>query len=96
MVDNEANKTPLAGAGKSAAAPDVLGGARARSIVSGCARSTAWTATLNELALDTLIFRNCVASGVDTAGYVPPPNIPSAPDTRLIDVVSSIQGAPRK
>lgn len=74
---------------------DVLGAARARLIVSSCAQSTAWGATLGELGLNPLIFRNCVANGVDQAGYVPPP-IPATPSTRLIDVVVAIQGAPRK
>jgi hypothetical protein len=76
-------------------ATDVLGGARARLIVSNCAHSTAWGATLSELALNPLIFRNCVASGVSQAGYVPP-NIPASPNTRLIDVVLAIQGAPHQ
>lgn len=75
---------------------DVLGGARARLIVSFCAHSTAWTATIAELGLNPLIFRNCVAAGVNNAGYVPPTNIPASPDTRLIDVVAAIQGAPHK
>lgn len=78
-----------------AVAADVLGGARARLIVSSCAQSTAWTATLNDLGLSPLIFRNCVAAGVSNAGYVPPP-ISATPDTRLIDVVAAIQGAPRQ
>jgi hypothetical protein len=81
-----------------AAAPadaDVLGGARARLIVSSCAHSTAWGATLSDLALNPVIFRNCVAAGVKGAGYVPPP-IPATPDTRLIDVVAVIQTSPRK
>jgi hypothetical protein len=76
-------------------AADVLGGARARLIVSNCAQSTAWGATLADLALNPLIFRNCVASSVDQAGYIPP-NIPATPNTRLIDVVLAIQGAPHK
>lgn len=74
---------------------DVLGATRARLIVSGCAQSTAWGATLAELGLNPLIFRNCVAAGVDAAGYVPPP-IPATSNTRLIQVVAAIQGAPRK
>lgn len=74
---------------------DVLGAARARLIVSSCAQSTAWGATLSDLLLNPLIFRNCVANGVDQAGYVPPP-IPATPNTRLIDVVIAIQGAPHK
>lgn len=75
---------------------DVLGGTRARIIVSTCAGSTAWTATLGDLGLNPLIFRSCVAAGVDQAGYVPPANIPASPATRLIDVVFAIQGAPHK
>jgi hypothetical protein len=78
-----------------AADVDVLGATRARLIVSSCAQSTAWTATLAELGLNPLIFRNCVANGVDNAGFVPPP-IPATPNTRLVDVVIAIQGAPRK
>jgi hypothetical protein len=74
---------------------DVLGAARARLIVSACAQSTAWGATLGELGLDPLIFRDCVSERVDQAGYVPPP-IPATSATRLIDVVAAIQGAPRK
>jgi hypothetical protein len=77
------------------AAEDVLGAARARLIVSQCAQSTAWGATLGELGLNPLIFRNCVASGVDQAGYQPP-NVPAGLDTRLVDVVIAIQGAPHK
>jgi hypothetical protein len=79
-----------------AAAGDVLGGARARIIVSSCTHSTAFLATLADLGLNPLIFRNCVALGVNNAGFVPPSNIPATPDTRLIDVVATIQGAPRK
>lgn len=74
---------------------DVLGAARARLIVSSCAQSTAWGATLAELGLNPLIFRNCVATRVDDAGYVPPPLFPT-PGTRLIEVVAAIQGSPRK
>jgi hypothetical protein len=81
---------------QSVAAQDVLGAVEAMQIVSGCAQSDAWTATLSELGLEPLIFRNCVADGVDNAGYVPPDNIPASPDTRLIDVVAAIQGAPHK
>lgn len=77
-------------------ADDVLGGARARIIVSGCARSTAWLTSLGELGLNPAIFRSCVASGVDRAGYVPPEHIPASPDTTLIEVVAAIQGSPRK
>lgn len=75
---------------------DVLGGARARIIVSNCAHSTSWGSTLDELGLNPLIFRNCVAAGVSAAGYVPPDDIPSTGDTKLIDVVAAIQGAPHK
>lgn len=82
-------------AAEAPAEADVLGGARARIIVSQCAGSTAWQATLAELALNPLIFRNCVASAVDAAGFVVP-NFPATPGTRLIEVVAAIQGAPRK
>ena len=75
---------------------DVLGGARARIIVSNCAHSTSWGSTLAELGLNTLIFRNCVAGGIDAAGYVSPDDIPSNPDTKLIEVVAAIQGVPHK
>lgn len=75
---------------------DVLGGGRARIIVSNCAHSTSWGSTLSELGLNPLIFRNCVAAGVNAAGYVPPDDIPSSGDTKLIDVVAAIQGAPHK
>lgn len=74
---------------------DVLGGARARLIVSNCAHSTAWGSTISELGLNPLIFRNCVAAGVDAAGYVAP-DLPVTGDTKLIDVVAAIQGAPHK
>lgn len=88
-------KTPVVRRVQTVAEVDVLGTARARAIVSNCAQSTAWQATLAELGLNPLIFRNCVASGVDNAGFVPP-NVPATPDTRLIDVVAAIQGAPRQ
>jgi hypothetical protein len=74
---------------------DVLGSARAEAIVSACAHSTAWGSTLSELGLNPLIFRNCVAERVKTTGYVAP-DIPAMGDTRLIDVVAAIQGAPHK
>src|SRR5438874_11533625 len=54
---------------------EVLGGARARIIVSGCAGSNDWSATLDDLGLDSLIFQSCVEHGVEKAGYVPPPDI---------------------
>jgi hypothetical protein len=76
-------------------ADDVLGAVRARIIVSHCAASTAWLATLGDLGLNPLIFRNCVAEGVDQAGFQAP-DIPATLDTRLIDVVAAIQEAPRK
>ena len=82
-------------AGAPTLAADVLGAARARLIVSQCAQSTAWGSTVGELGLNPLLFRNCVASGVDQAGFQPP-NFPVGTDTRLIDVVIAIQGAPRK
>ena len=78
------------------AAQDILGEARASIIVSNCAHSTAWLATLADLGLNPLIFRNCVSAGVSNAGYRPPSNIPASPDTRLIDVIAAIQGAPHK
>ena len=78
------------------ATEDVLGSAKAREIVSGCAGSSAWGMTIGELVLNPLIFRNCVASGVDDAGYIPPEDIPATSDTRLIDVVYAIQGAAHK
>jgi hypothetical protein len=74
---------------------DVLGGARARVIVSNCAHSTAWSATLSDLGLNPLIFRNCVVKGVDDAGYVAP-DLVVGPDTKLLEVVAAIQGAPHK
>ncbi|HLM02333.1 MAG TPA: hypothetical protein VK400_14875 [Pyrinomonadaceae bacterium] len=82
------------GAFAAAIAQNVLGGARARQIVSNCGQSTAWGATLAQLALNPLIFRQCVATRVNQAGYIPPANIPASSDTRLIDVVYHIQGAP--
>jgi len=74
---------------------DVLGGARARLIVSNCAHSTAWDSTISQLGLNPLIFRNCVEAGVDGAGYVAP-DLPVTGDTKLIDVVAAIQGASPK
>ena len=74
---------------------DVLGGSRARIIVSGCAKSNAWQMTLGELGLNLLIFRSCVHNGIDQAGYVPGA-IPATADTRLAEVVVAIQDSPRK
>jgi hypothetical protein len=74
---------------------DVLGGGRARLIVSNCAHSTSWGSTLSELGLNPLIFRDCVTAGVDAAGYVAP-DLTVTGDTKLIEVVAAIQGAPHK
>lgn len=92
---NEAYRTALRATMLADGTDDVLGGAGARAIVSGCAGSTSWLSTLGDFGLNPLIFRECVRSGVDEAGYVPPP-IPATPATRLIDVVTAIQGAPRR
>jgi hypothetical protein len=77
-------------------ADGVLGGAMARVIVSGCANSNAWDATLSELGLSRPVFRDCVVGGVDRAGYVSPDDIPAEADTKLIEVVAAIQGSPHK
>jgi hypothetical protein len=75
---------------------NLLGGARARVIVANCTRSTAWLATLGELFLNLAVFRTCIASSVNAAGFVPPINIPATPETTLIQVVAAIQGSLRK
>jgi hypothetical protein len=69
------------------------GSARARLIFSNCAGSTAWGSAISELGLNPLIFRNCVAAGVNAAGNVSPVEIPAVGDARLIDVVAAPQGA---
>jgi len=52
--------------------------------------------TLAELGVDGLPFQECVRRAVRTAGYaIRFDDIPNAPQTRLIQVVTVIQNAPR-
>ncbi len=88
---------PLAAA---AALPDpFLGQAHAVVIASACAQTspTNLPRTLAQLGVNGIPFQRCVFNGVDQLGYsIPLDNIPDAPTNTLLDVVNTIQNAPRK
>jgi hypothetical protein len=75
-----------------------LGHARAVVIVCNCGNTSPVNLprTLAELGVDGLPFQLCVTRAVRTAGYaIRIDDIPNAPETRLIQVVTVIQNAPR-
>ena len=75
-----------------------LGHARAVVIVCNCGNTSPANLprTLAELGVDGLPFQRCVRGAVRTTGYaIRIDDIPNAPDTRLIQVVTVIQNAPR-
>jgi hypothetical protein len=80
-------------------APDpCLGHARAVVIACTCANTIPANLprTLAELGVNGIPFQQCVRTGVKTAGYaIGADDIPSAPGTRLIHVVTVIQNAAR-
>jgi hypothetical protein len=81
-------------------APDpYLGHARAVVIACTCANTIPANLprTLAELGVNGIPFQQCVRTSVTTAGYaIGADDIPSAPGTRLIHVVTVIQNAPRQ
>ena len=75
-----------------------LGHARAVVIVCNCGNTSPVNLprTLAELGVDGLPFLLCVNRAVRTVGYaIRIDDIPNAPETRLIQVVTVIQNAPR-
>ena len=75
-----------------------LGHARAVVIVCNCGNTSPVNLprTLAELGVDGLPFQQCVDKAVHTAGYaIRIDDIPNAPETRLIQVVTVIQNTPR-
>jgi hypothetical protein len=75
-----------------------LGHAAAVVIVCNCGNTSPVNLprTLAELGVDGLPFQQCVNKAVRTAGYaIRIDDIPNAPQTRLIQVVTVIQNAPR-
>jgi hypothetical protein len=81
------------------AAPDpYLGHARAVVIACTCASTVPANLprTLAELGVNGIPFQQCVRTGVSTAGYtIGADDIPNAPNTRLVHVVTVIQNARR-
>jgi hypothetical protein len=76
---------------------NLLGNDRAVGIVCQCAGTVPGNLprTLDELGVNGISFQQCVRNGVNRAGFrVGIDEIPTAPGTRLIDVVNVIQGAP--
>ena len=75
-----------------------LGHARAVVIACNCANTIPVNLprTLAELGVDGLPFQQCVCRAVRTTGYaIRIDDIPNAPETRLIQVVTVIQNAQR-
>jgi hypothetical protein len=71
---------------------EILGELAARAVVSSCAQSEVWTATLSHLLLDPDQFRQRVYDNVRSRAYrILFEDIPASPDTSLADVVAAIQ-----
>jgi hypothetical protein len=80
------------------AADPYLGHARAVVIACSCAKTIPANLprTLVELGVNGIAFEQCVRTRVRIAGYaIGPDDIPNAPGTRLIQVVTVIQNARR-
>lgn len=78
--------------------PAFLGHDRAVRIVCRCANTIPanLSSTLEELGVDGNSFQTCIFSSVTGLGYsIKIDDIPDAPDTKLIKVVSTIQNAPK-
>lgn len=72
--------------------PDVLGPARAYTIVTGCAGEQDPNTKLGDIpGLDLLGFQRCVQKGVISAGYKPGP-IPASANNTIDDVITAIEG----